>query len=508
MTETNRVSDKLLKILKSDYFFKIILVIFVVQALWLVFTSAYPMPFDEDFHLGMIRLYASHISPFWSKQPRGADMFGAVARDPSYLYQYLMSFPYRFITLFTNKQSEVVIFLRLINVALFTWGLYLFKKLLLKTGAELHKVNFSLLVFILIPVVPLLAAQVNYDNLLFPATALTFIIAINLTDKLFKKQIDTVLLALLTIAILITCIIKYAYLPIAFIIALYVLFEIHKNIGFNKKLLKLIKKDWLKVGTAKKLALVLGVLLSLVLFSQRYLVNIVEYHSPIPDCSKVLTFNQCREYGPWIRNYNYKLNKVDSDDGKEKDIITFAADWFYGMWLRTYFTLGGPNVLYETRGPLTIPAISAIVFAVSGLVAALFYFKKILNRYNTHHILFLLLAAAFYALALALDDYKQFVQTGQPVAINGRYIFPILLPIILILVMGLTIALRKRTLLKASIGTLAILCSIWGGGALTYIIRSNPSWYWDSRVVRNANHAVQKVLDPIVPGSDKPVEYL
>ena len=83
--------------------------LFVLQAAWIALSGRYPMAFDENFHLGIIRLYAHHISPFWSGQPAGANAFGAVARDPSYLYQYLMSFPYRLVSIFTSSQTAHVL---------------------------------------------------------------------------------------------------------------------------------------------------------------------------------------------------------------------------------------------------------------------------------------------------------------------------------------------------------------------------------------------------------------
>src|SRR4051812_30373118 len=93
---------RIIRLLNSSLFFKIVVALLVLQAAWIAFTGLYPMAFDEDYHLGVIRLYAHHLSPFWDGQPDGADRFGAVARDPSFLYQYLMSFPYRLISLVTS----------------------------------------------------------------------------------------------------------------------------------------------------------------------------------------------------------------------------------------------------------------------------------------------------------------------------------------------------------------------------------------------------------------------
>ncbi len=90
------MSNQLTKIynfVSSRFFFRLIVAVSLLSAVWIALSARYPMAFDEDFHLGLIRLYASHGWPFWSGQPANADVFGAVARDPSFLYHYLMSFP-------------------------------------------------------------------------------------------------------------------------------------------------------------------------------------------------------------------------------------------------------------------------------------------------------------------------------------------------------------------------------------------------------------------------------
>ncbi|HEY5442555.1 MAG TPA: hypothetical protein VIJ68_03385, partial [Candidatus Saccharimonadales bacterium] len=172
MTKTDTsASRRFITMLGSNACFRVILGLLVLQAAWIALSGRYPMAFDEDFHLGIIRLYAHHLSPFWSGQPAGGDQFGAVARDPSYLYQWLMSFPYRFVGLFTGDQTIQVLWLRAINIGLFTSGLVLYRRLLAKTGASRAMIHTCLLIFVLIPVVPLLAAQINYDNLFLPMVA-------------------------------------------------------------------------------------------------------------------------------------------------------------------------------------------------------------------------------------------------------------------------------------------------------------------------------------------------
>src|ERR1700721_3858493 len=98
----NKVANRILKPIRSKGFYRFVIVFFVFEAAWIALTAAYPQAFDEQFHFGLIKIYSHYLLPFLSKQPAGANQFGAVARDPSYLYHYSMSFPYRLIELITK----------------------------------------------------------------------------------------------------------------------------------------------------------------------------------------------------------------------------------------------------------------------------------------------------------------------------------------------------------------------------------------------------------------------
>jgi len=494
--------------LGSTGFFRIIVALLALQAAWIALSGRYPMAFDEDFHLGIIRLYAHHISPFWSSQPAGADAYGAVARDPSYLYQYLMSFPYRLISLFTGDQTIQVILLRFINIGLFASGLALYRRLLLKTGASRAIIHVCLLFFVLIPIVPLLAAQINYDNMFLPATALALLLTLRFDSYLTKRhRVDAKTGLLLLIVCFLASLVKYVFLPIFAVIAGFVAVRIWQYRRPLPEMWRDILAAWRQLGTGLRLGLIVGVVLTAGLFLQRYSVNLLRYHSPVPDCSKVLTVKQCSQYGPWIRNYDDKLIKVDNDL-VPGSLPTFAADWLYGMWLRTFFAVGGLNTDFETRGPLLIPGLSAIVFTVIGGLAVLAGARRLWRKYNSPVLWLFAAVTVIYVSALWLDDYQAFLQTSQPVAINGRYLLPVFLPVFLIAALAVKELIGRRQNLRLAAASVAVVCMLWGGGALTFVLRSNDSWYWPSPVVRTANHAVKHVLGPIMPGYKQPTLFL
>lgn len=477
----------------------------ILQAAWIALSSRYPMAFDEDFHLGIIRLYAHHLSPFWTGQPENADMFGAVARDPSYLYQYLMSFPYRLITLFTRDQTIQVLILRAINIGLFAAGLALYRRLMLKTGVSRAMVHLCLLIFVLIPIVPMLAAQINYDNLLLPLTALAFIMTINFSSSLStRKQIDVKLLMGLVVLCLLTSLVKYAFLPLLLVIFGFVLVRLWQHYGSLKVIWKNLLLGWRRLNRWTYAGLLVALVIAAGLFAQRYAVNLARYHVPVPECSQVLTVEQCKEYGPWIRDYSLK----QANFGGPRSLRAFTADWFYGIWLRTFFAVGGPATDFQTRGPLLLPGIGGIIFTVAAVLAIAATAPKLLKKFNRPVFWLFVAAVVVYVGTLWLDDYGAYIRTGQPVAINGRYLLPILLPALLIAVAAMNEIFKRKPVLKAALATVAIVCFAWGGGVLTFALRSNDNWYWPSPAARTANHAIQQSLGPITPGYNQPTQFL
>jgi hypothetical protein len=231
----------------------------------------------------------------------------------------------------------------------------------------------------------------------------------------------------------------------------------------------------------------------------------LRYHKPVADCAEVLDYEHCQYYGPWLRDYNFEVTKpADSDHNP----VHYTQHWFYGMWFRSVFAVDGPATLYETRGPLTIPGISSIVFAVLGGVALLAGGRRVWRRYDHASLALFTAVSILYLVVLWLQEYQLFVKTAQPVAINGRYLLLILPLIVIMTAMAANELLGRRRRLQAVLAGLVILCFVWGGGALTYILRSNDAWYWPNTPLKSANHAIQKALGPIVPGYKSPTQFL
>lgn len=498
-------TNRIIAFISSQTFFRLIIGLFVLQAAWIALTGRYPMAFDEDFHLGVIRLYASHWSPIWSAHPAGGDAFGAVSRDPSYLYHYLMSFPYRVIGIFTDNQTIQVLILRFMNIAFFASGLPLYRRLLLKTGASKPIVHLSLLIFILIPIVPLLGAEVNYDNVIMPLTALSLLLAISFSESLGKQTFNTTRLLQFIAVGLLASITKYAYLPIFVAASGYLIFRLYTVYRTPLNLYQVFKKSRSKFRGWKPWLLIGLVVLAGGLFGERYGLNIVRYHTPVPDCAQVLTYNECKHYAPWIRDFEFEMGKTSDSDPNP---IRYSQHWLYGMWLRSFFAVDGPASDFETRGPLIIPGITGAVLATGGLTILILLLPELWRKYNGRVFWLFSGVTIIYIAILWVTEYKLYLQTGQPVAINGRYLLPVLPLIIVATILAVNELLGKRPQLRILIASMAIIGLLWGGGAMTYVLRSRDAWYWPGTPLTSVNHVLQRTLGPVTPGAKNPIQYL
>lgn len=483
------------RFLASDNFFYGTLTLFILQALWFAFTAKYPMAFDENYHFGLIKLHAQQWLPFFTHQPPNAGIYGSVVRDPSYLYHYLMSFPYRLISLITANQIAQVITLRILNIAMAAGSFVLFRKLLGRLGASRALSHTVLILFCLIPIVPFLAAHINYDNLFILFTVLGLLVAFDWLDDLAANHLSVIRMAGLTWILLAGSLVKYPFLPIAVELGAMGLWQLWKRRAHLPALWHSFMSDARRQPIWLLTALTVGTLIISGLFAERYVVNLVKYHSPSPDCSKVLDVNTCLQYSPWARNYTF-AQQMPSGDSPSK--TAYPLQWVEGMWQRSFFAISDT---YETGSPLPIPGGTSAVIGFVGALLFLWYFRRIL-RGNVYRQTALLVLAG-YTLALFIQTFEGYMETGVPIAVNGRYLVPFMPIMFLFIGLAFRESWRHHALVKPVAALVVILLLLQGGGVMTFIVESDESWDWPNPAVVHVNNVARKVLSPAIVGARK-----
>ncbi len=491
-----KLSQKWINFLRTDTFFYIIAGTFFISAIWLVFTARYPMAFDENYHYNIIQQYAKQWSPFFTTQPQGSEALGDITRYPSYLFHYVLSFPYKFISLFTSSDAFKIIILRLINVCMLASSLWIFKRLFEKMKFSALLTNLSLLVFILIPIVPFLGAQISYDNLTIPLTALTFYAAVSVLMPLRKGIFNSNWLLIFVITGMFNALIKYTYLPIFIALFVYVFIAfLHSYRKYRFKVLETFKHNVVKLPRLKQILVICALLLGAILCFERYGVNLIKYKTPVPDCAQVLNETSCKQYGPWGRDFILKQRK----DG---DVPNWRIADYNKIWIRTtlnefYFAI---NYDYSSKPPLRILYGFAKTMLAIGLLAVVVFIKRILKEPNLRLIL---ATSVFYTIILWLDNYMKFYNVHWPVAIHGRYLLPLVPAIAIVMGYAIKSVIElipkqfQETMKFISVSVL-ILGMVLGGGTITYIARSDTGWYWQNNFVIHANEFIKNGLTKVL----------
>lgn len=493
--------QNILRFFSSSRFFSIIIILLVIQAVWFALTTRYPMAFDENYHFGVIKIYAEQWSPFINNSPLNTGEFGDLTRTSSYLFHYLLSFPYRLLTAIgIHNEATLIIILRFINIAFFTAGLFGFRRLLQRLKFGSGTTNLSLLVLVIIPVVPFLAGQINYDNMLFMLIPLVILAALNCVREI--KQSDrfpaTDLVILLSLGML-TSIVKYVFLPIFFAIMLYVCFVVLRSGNYNQLAIK-TWKQFKSINRYLKIGLIALLIISGGLFTERYAINLVQYHSLEPDCGKLHSTEHCMNFGPWGRDHN--LIATASERPFEPAPVTFPAYWIEGMVHRLFFAI---NYDYNNPPLLPIPITVAYILGGIGSILLLVFWRKLFAISPDR--LAMALIIGIYTGSLFILNFGNYIERHAMVAINGRYLI-IILPLVFALMIAAYSVLiqrispkRSRDKYKSILLVATLIFFLQGGGALTHIAQGGDDWYWQNSTAINTGRTVRNIVKPFIIGA-------
>lgn len=501
MKPTNLLA-KLQRLLASNTFFWLVVALFVLQAGWIAVSAVYPQAFDEQYHFGLIQIYAQHYHPFLGQQPANAGQYSAITRDPSYLFHYLLSFPYRLLAHLTGNQVTQVIVLRFVNIALLASSLIIFRKVLRLVPISRAAVHAILACLVLLPTFPLLGSQINYDNLLIPLIGLIVYWTIVFIQRLRSDRMwEWDKLLRLFMACLLTSLVKYPFLPIFAGLSLYLFFSwlpIRKQLQYS----------WggLKRSRLRSLVYGLVLLVSLGLFIQRDGYNIVRYMTPIPECNQVLSIDECQNFGPWARNYRIAQQHIHL---APHQVWTFPFTWIKHIVWELMFALSSNfnpdgTVGYHAGQQFIVVQFILWGLFIAGLLLVLWHIRRL---WSQPVLRLFIVVSGIYVLTLFLQNLRDYLHLGVALAIHGRYLFPVL-PLMAAVVMQAflltfnklplhrSVQLAAKTMLASVI---LVLLLLQGGGFATYILRSNPTWFWpQSPFIQNMNAKAKSWLKPIV----------
>lgn len=407
---------------------------------------------DEPYHLDFIEYYENGHSPFDATQTDSFKL-GDTTRV-YYLYHTILA---RVDFIHTDGNLNLIL-LRLISFGFVFVGL-IFLFMILRELTKNRWVHVVTLFMITnTTMFAFMAGSVNYDNLQFLFTMGTIYL---LLIYMRKKTIN--LLLLLVSLNLVASLVKVSYLSIlmAQFILLLILIVFRKS--YRDEALKLFKIGLKSYTTILLIAIFL---ISSALFAERYIKNFLAYHTFVPECGQIHTYQECEANGIFIRNRTMAQSVLDN--GLDPvGIPLYVSNWIQGMAKRTY----------GIAGHLTIPKPENQIYpyALILVIGGLFFIRYERFKDPKDRVIFFI--TLFYILILMLyQNYRSYLQVGDVgIGLQGRYLFPVLPFVYYFVVKHM---FRPNFQFAVKIVILITICSIFFlGGFPWFLRRVTPNWY-------------------------------
>jgi hypothetical protein len=476
-----RINKQALLFVKSKRFFYLICIVFSLQAFWYAL-SFQPIIFDEGHHFGFISRYTHQISPFILHQSPGWDALGEVTRDPSYLFYYLMSWPLRLIQIFTGSAYVQILLLRALCIIMAVTGLFFYRKAFLLAKIPPAIVNVGMLFFILLPTVALYPGAIHYDNAIF----LIYGIALWLITKYVSvRAIDTRLLLWFMIIGALGSLIKFQFIALFLPIVLYLIWFTFRRQNYRQAASDIVR-SYKQIRLAPRIALSTLAVLSLGLFIERPVTNVIVYGQIQPDCQRVISAQRCLLN--FTTNRNLLLLENKSKSFSPEDPFDFMLKAFVPAMLTSQAVpqAGKPHV------KLLVLLIYTSFFV--GMICSLIYLRELV-RSKAFGMFYFLTAA--YSILLSAYLYTEYLKYGSVVATSGRYLYQVL-P--LIIVIGMMSVYKIRFVRRHGVVFAAVFLIVLsqGGGILTYLTSSGTDFYWKQSYVRPMNDVLGRIGNKII----------
>lgn len=485
MTKQNKGIYKTLAThLSSRNFLIGVIVFFVLESLWVAFSFRYPMIYDEYAHLNFIKAYADSLSPY------STHVLGNMTM-PISLFHYLLSFIYRLFDFFGAGQYVIVLVLRIANIAMVAAGLFIYAKLLKSVGLRQVYINLGLLIFALLPITSLVAATINYDNMLFPLVAIYLYACVKVIQQKDPSLMNAI--TLLTIGLL-ASLVKYEFLPM-FLATVCFLSVIHiRRYGIEKSINSTLAT--LRKKSKKTIALSTAFIVLFSAASLMYGGDLIRYHKLLPSCFDLESEQVC------MKNPVVARNKIAVETLSERSVVnplTYIENiWFKNMMVSTLWSGNSTTSGAAAFGaPLPVMNVILDLGIVLGAAVTLYMWRTIKKSLSWK---FLVAVAIFWVFVILIVNLNGYYTFHAAYAIQPRYLL-IISPILITLVVYSTSeALKRIKWLQIMCLCVVLLGFSQGGGVITHILRGQDSWYWDNPRVMDINHAAKKILSPLVKG--------
>jgi hypothetical protein len=465
----------------------VFLAYFLARLLFFAATIKPELPPDESTHLGIIGLYAE--TPLLIDDSPDSHSLGLVTRQP-HLYYFVLG---KLAALNIFGMNDVL-YLRLLNVILAMLTVIAGYRLVVRlTGNPFVRVLFLVMTTNTL-MFTFISGAVSYDNLV----NLLAVLSVSAFVAFVRTERPTDLLLFLLWNFLGT-LTKTTFLPLT--LGLVVLYLFDRRRHLREDLASLVK---VVMNPARLQTALLG-LVALTFGANVWLYgsNLLRYGRPVPSCNQVLDLEQCMENRIFARNWivnqyregtltfeqalrqTPRINHPGDRDHAVRILQNERAyqrsrpkplprwDYIQIVWVQAMKpTIFGVQAhLSMVKDPWALLPYNLILFAAFAL-----WIREVgwgpEERPWTH----LAAVAVFYFLFLiGYVNYGDYLSSHAPfLGVQGRYLFPVLVPTYLVAARFLLEPFRKAI----QIAVLIIITIVFVLGDFPYFLRhDSPNWY-------------------------------
>jgi hypothetical protein len=460
---------------------------YLARLLYFALTIAPGIPPDEPTHIGIIELYAR--APLMIDDTPESYPLGLVTRVP-FLYHLLLG---KLTTLNLFGVSSTL-FLRLINVALSMITIVVAYRLAQRIVDGWPTRVLFLVMATNTLMYTFISAVVSYDNLvnLFAVTSLAALIG-------FLRSGQPRGLAAWLVWTLLGSLTKLAFLPLALFLGLILLVERRGRIVTD------VRGLVSEVRGGKPAPVILAVVALVSLFANLWLYggNLLRFGKPVPECQQVLSVEACMENRIFARNWivaQYRDGATSFDEAVHATgLIRHAGDRDHAIrLLRNELAYKQSNAdllpVLDYMGLIWSRGMKPSIFGVQAH-ASMLKPPSTLLPYNVILLAaFLLwirgcgwggagrtwvylgcLALGYFIFLVGIFNYSGYLVSHAPfLGVQGRYVFPVLVPAYLVASRFL-LAPFRRTI---QVALLVVISTVFVYGDLPYFWRhAGDAWF-------------------------------
>ena len=443
--------DTLAKWMGTPLARKLVYALFLIQAIYLVFMVPIGVPPDELAHIRIVEQYVQQEKPLPTITEQTNHSLGDITRNTDYFYHYALSLLARILPV--DGLALYVVF-RLVSVCIVFATLVAGARLIRRLGASEAVTTVGLLIVTNFAQFLFMSAAINQDQVVWLGATVGALLLVRLWQK-----INVVDMLLLTNVVLFAAISKKTFLPIAVLFGVVLLALILRQRKQFAKVVKEAAKQWKPAVVVLGLLAMVGIGLNV----ERFGYNIVTYKQISVACDKIHTYEQCMEHGVFRRNANLRTEKPV--EFTPQPITEFAPYWHYSNYRGVFGTQGWNG--RAMPDPWAYDVLLAITTA--SLALGIAYYVRWWRRPES---LIFMASLVYIAVQMSVNYGVYLTYGAQGLALQGRYIFPIIVPLVLVLVYMWSLALRRWRTLRSMLA-IGVVVLILAQSGMSAIIRSN-----------------------------------